>query len=77
MPVIAASEPQSILKMATKYNILPFCKNFGLMNWVFHYESWHSAVGPMDKDRSYDLTAFPPSMAVIANQVRNDGIPLR
>jgi len=46
------------------------------MNWVFHYESWHSAVGPMDRDRSYDLTAFPPSMAVIADQAHNDGIPL-
>jgi hypothetical protein len=63
MPVIAASEPQSISIMASKYNVLPFCKGFGLMNWVFHYESWHSAIGSMDKDRPYDLTAFPPGPA--------------
>jgi len=31
-----------------------------------------SAVGVMGEDRSYDLIAFPPSMAVIADQARND-----
>jgi len=47
----------------------------------FNFEIWpgvrFGTIRAMGKDRSYDLIAFPPSMAVIADQARNDGNSLK